>query len=92
MTNDVLMAVAERAIKTFFQTLVAVVGTGYLFDKNVALGALGAAGSAAILSVFTSLGSIQFGKFGPSLASEAVVSNTVHGEDPVAKTVDPSDA
>ena len=72
MTNNLLLAVAERAIKTFVQTLVAVVGTGYIFDKEVIIPALATASSAAVLSVLTSIGSMSFGTYGPSLASEAV--------------------
>lgn len=91
MSNDLLKAIAERAIKTFFQTLVAVIGTGALFDKSVAVPAFTTAASAAILSVFTSLSSIQFGKFGPSLSAEALAPTVVHGQDPLPKGNDPQD-
>jgi hypothetical protein len=65
-------AIAERAIKTFLQTFVAIAGTANLFDLGTTADALGVAASAAVLSVLTSLASARFGSNGPSLAGEQV--------------------
>lgn len=74
-----LSAVAERAIKTFMQTFVAVVGTGIVTDKNVSYPAFVAATSAAMLSVLTSAASAKFGPHGPSLATESIPVDEVAG-------------
>jgi hypothetical protein len=76
--KDYLVATAERAVKTFFQVLLAVVGTD-------ALGALSAdwkqalavAGMSAGLSVLTSLAGANFGSAGPSLVGETTKPETV---------------
>ena len=63
----------ERAIKTFFQTLVAVLGVGGigLFEAPW-LTAVSTAAMAAVVSVLTSLGSAPVGKVGdPSLVDPA---------------------
>jgi hypothetical protein len=68
---DFLKATGERAIKTFVQTLLALVGTDAAGILSVDLNAsLQVAGSAALISVLTSLGSSSFGNAGPSLAGE----------------------
>ena len=67
-----LKAIAERAIKTFLQTFIAIAGTANLFDVGSTTDAVGVAFSAAMLSVMTSLASAQFGSNGPSLAGEQV--------------------
>lgn len=68
---DFLKATAERAIKTFIQTLLALVGTDAAGVLSVDLGAsVQVAASAALISVLTSLGSSSFGTAGPSLAGE----------------------
>ena len=74
-----IKAVAERAIKTFLQTFVAIAGTANLFDVGSTTDALGVAFSAAVLSVMTSLASAQFGSNGPSLAGEHVDPDGVAG-------------
>lgn len=74
-----IKAVAERAIKTFLQTFIAIAGTANLFDIGSTTDALGVAFSAAVLSVMTSLASAQFGANGPSLAGEQVEPNKVAG-------------
>jgi hypothetical protein len=82
MNNNVkkfLSAIAERAIKTFAQTFIAVVGTGIVSDKSVVVPALLAAFSAAVLSVATSVASAKFGPHGPSLASESIDNTEVAG-------------
>lgn len=71
-------ATAERAAKTFVQTIVSllaasstgVVETGLMDALVVALGA-------ALLSVGTSLVSGRFGAVGPSLADETIAPETV---------------
>ena len=68
-----LEATVERAIKTFGQTFLALVGAGSadiisasaLDSAQVALGA-------ALLSILTSFGSSKVGTAGPSLAGETV--------------------
>lgn len=68
---DFLKATAERAIKTFVQTLLALIGTDAAGVLAVDLGAsVQVALSAALLSVLTSFGSSSFGQSGPSLAGE----------------------
>lgn len=66
-----LEATAERAIKTFVQTLLAVLGTDAagVLTADLAVAAQVAA-SAALLSVLTSFSSAGAGKNGPSLAGE----------------------
>lgn len=68
------VSVAERAVKTFAQALVAVFAAGVtVLDVDWGQ-ALAISGTAALLSVLTSVASIKLGKFdGPSLADEAVV-------------------
>jgi hypothetical protein len=76
--KDYLAATAERAVKTFFQVLLAVVGTDALgaisADWNQALAV---AGMSALLSVVTSFASANFGSAGPSLAGETIKPETV---------------
>jgi len=68
---DFLKATAERAIKTFVQTLLALVGTDAAGVLSIDLGAsVQVAASAAFISVLTSLVSYSFGSAGPSLAGE----------------------
>lgn len=67
-----LEATLERALKTFFQTLLALLGTDAAGVLNVdILGAAQVAGAAALLSVLTSFGSSKVGVAGPSLAGES---------------------
>lgn len=76
--KDYFVATAERAFKTFFQVLLAVVGTDALgaitADWNQALAV---AGMSALLSVVTSLASANFGSAGPSLVGETTKPETV---------------
>lgn len=74
-----LLAIAERALKTFAQTFVAVVGVGSVLHTDSTINALQVAASAAVLSVLTSLASAQFGPHGPSLASESISVDEVAG-------------
>ena len=74
-----IKAIAERAIKTFLQTFVAIAGTANLFDIGSTTDALGVAFSAAVLSIMTSVASAQFGSNGPSLAGEQVDPVTIAG-------------
>lgn len=78
-TKKFLSAIAERAIKTFAQTFVAVVGVGSVLHTDSALNAVQVAASAAVLSVLTSIASASFGPHGPSLATESVNVDTVAG-------------
>lgn len=68
------IATAERAIKTFAQALIALIGTQMV--NIVSLDwpqMLGAAATAALVSVLTSLVSANFGPNpGPSLADETI--------------------
>jgi len=67
-----LKATAERAVKTFFQTLLALLGTDAAGVLSVDIAAaVQVAGSAALLSVLTSFGSSGVGVEGPSLAGES---------------------
>lgn len=74
------VSVAERAVKTFAQALVAVFAAGVtVLDVDWGQ-ALAISGTAALLSVLTSVASIKLGKFdGPSLADEAVVEPILDG-------------
>jgi hypothetical protein len=66
-------AVAERAIRTFAQSLLAVLSVGGLDLMSVPWqGALSSAGFATLLSVLTSVAANKFGNAGPSLADEVV--------------------
>jgi hypothetical protein len=66
-----LKATAERAVKTFFQTLLALLGTDAAGVLSVDIAAaVQVAGSAALLSVLTSFGSSGVGVQGPSLVGE----------------------
>lgn len=75
---DYWKATGERAGKTFFQVLLAVIGTD-------ALGALSAdwqqalavAGMSALLSVLTSLAGVKVGPTGPSINGETTKPETV---------------
>lgn len=75
---DYWKATLERAAKTFFQVLLAVIGTD-------ALGALSAdwqqalavAGMSSLLSVLTSLAGVKVGPAGPSLVGETTKPETV---------------
>lgn len=76
LLNDGLYwkAVAERAIKTFAQSLVALFIGGVTILTIDWQQALAVAGTAAVVSVLTSLASTRLGPFdGPSLVDEAVV-------------------
>jgi hypothetical protein len=70
------LAAGERAVKTFAQSLLAilVVGTGF---EDVAWGeVLSVAGVATLASVLTSIVGAGLGNDGPSLASEELVPAT----------------
>ena len=75
---DYWKATGERALKTFFQVLLAVVGTDALgalsADWNQALAV---AGMSAGLSVLTSLAGVKVGPSGPSLVGETTKPETV---------------
>lgn len=81
-----LEATAERAIKTFVQTLLALLGTDAAGVLSVdILAAAQVSASAALLSVLTSFASSGVGKSGPSLAGETTSEPTiVKAETPVA--------
>lgn len=75
-TSTFLLALLERAVKTFAQALVAVFATNASTLLNVDWAqALTVSGTAAILSVLTSIVSANIGNNGPSLASEALVTD-----------------
>lgn len=71
-TQKFWKASVERAVKTFAQTLVALVGTNAADVMDVDLvDSVQAAAVAAALSVLTSLASSKKGNSGPSLAGES---------------------
>lgn len=75
------LATFERAVKTFAQTLAALLladGTD-LLTTNWAT-ALSVAGMAAVISVLTSVGSGAVGESGPSLATESTALAEVDAE------------
>jgi hypothetical protein len=77
--NQFLKAIAERALKTFIQTFAAVSASANLFNGASTIDMLGVAGSAALMSILTSVVSMQFGSNGPSLAGEQIVPDQVAG-------------
>lgn len=67
-------AAAERAIKTFAQSLVALFIAGVTILSIDWVQALAVSGTAALVSVLTSIASSRLGPFdGPSLTDEALV-------------------
>lgn len=67
-------AAAERAIKTFAQSLVALFIAGVTILSIDWVQALAVSGTAALVSVLTSVASSRLGPFdGPSLTDEALV-------------------
>ena len=71
MKLSYLKALLERAVKTFCQALVALLGAGAVDLLSVPWPAAQAtAGGAALVSVLTSIASAGFGTDGPSLAGE----------------------
>lgn len=79
-----LEATAERALKTFVQTLLALIGTNAAGVLSVdILPAAQVALSAAVLSVLTSFGSAKVGNEGPSLAGETTLKSVVEKAIPV---------
>lgn len=75
-TKKFLLAVVERAVKTFAQTLIATMGVD---AAGANLDSVKIAAYAALLSVLTSIASAKFGAHGPSLASETVINEDVAG-------------
>ena len=71
-------AAAERALKTFAQTLVALFAAGTTILNIDWTQALAVAGTAALLSVLTSIASNGFGRYqGPSLADETIPASDI---------------
>jgi hypothetical protein len=71
MKVEFLKALLERAVKTFCQSLVAMLGAGAVNILEVPWqAALSVSLGAAVISVLTSIGSSGFGNEGPSLAGE----------------------
>ena len=70
-STNFLVAVSERAIKTFAQTLLATIGADAagVFTAST-LDAVTVAAGAALISVLTSFASSSTGRTGPSLAGE----------------------
>lgn len=80
-----LTATAERAVKTFVQTLLALMGTDAAGVLSVDLvAAAKVAGASAMLSVLTSFASSSVGKTGPSLAGESTGADVKVIETPAA--------
>jgi len=83
-TSAFWAATGERAVKTFAQTLIALIGAGAISIVAIPWpDNLGIAATATLLSVLTSLVSSTVGNPGPSLATE-VLSATVT---PVSKLI-----
>lgn len=78
-TVDFWKASVERALKTFAQSLLAVVAVGQVGFGDVDwVASLSVAGVATVASILSSIASYNFGEFeGPSLADESLV----HGID-----------
>jgi hypothetical protein len=74
MNKGLIAAIAERAVKTFVQALLALWATNDMFDiTNVNLEhSLALALSAAVISVLTSVASLPLGSPGPSVTPEVV--------------------
>ena len=67
-------AAAERSLKTFAQTLAALIGAGAISVISIPwTDDLGISATTALLSILTSIASAQVGAPGPSLASEIVL-------------------
>lgn len=74
-------ATAERAIKTFCQTVLAVIGIAGVTPADVDWKQLLLAGAfGALASVLTSVGSAGVGSEGPSLGAEELVDPTARGK------------
>ena len=67
-------ATAERAVKTFAQALIALIGTSAMSIIELDWAQmLGVSATAAVVSILTSVASANFGpNYGPSLADETV--------------------
>lgn len=77
VSRDFLIDTAERAIKTFAQSLLAYFGAGALDVLTADWGeALSVGAGATLLSVLTSLVSIKLGNGGTASATDAVVSSS----------------
>jgi hypothetical protein len=76
--NNFWIAASERAIKTFAQALLALIGTDMVGITSLDWPALlAASATATLLSVLSSVGSANFGKNpGPSLADETTEPKT----------------
>lgn len=87
---DFWKAALERALKTFGQTMIALIGTDSMGVITVDLGsAFSVAASATLLSFLTSLASANFGgAVGPSLAGETTKPETVVVEKVIEKIVE----
>lgn len=82
--KEFLEATAERAIKTFLQTLLALIGTDSMGILSVdILPSAQIAGTAALLSVLTSFASSKVGTTGPSLAGETTLKSLAEKVVPV---------
>lgn len=70
----------ERAVKTFAQTLAALIGAGAISVVSIPWqDNLGISATAALLSVLTSIASAQVGPSGPSLTVETVTPQPPQG-------------
>ena len=79
-TKKFVSAIAERAVKTFAETFVALAGANAMNIFTMSsIDALKASTSAAVLSVMASIASAKYGPHGPSLAAETVVNEEVAG-------------
>jgi len=78
-TKNVIASIVERALKTFAQAFIPAYPAVQGLDVNALGMALQIGASAAILSIFTSVASMKFGKNGPSLANETILPEEVAG-------------
>lgn len=75
-------AALERAIKTFAQSLIAILAVGQTTVLSVDWRqALAVSATATLLSILSSIASDQFGNYGPSLASEVIAPPVKHEHD-----------
>ena len=88
-----LKATAERAVKTFVQTLLALLGTDAAGVLSVDITAAAqVAAASALLSVLTSFASANLGNVGPSLVGETTAEPRIITVEKIVEKVVPATA